>query len=726
MEFSIAHKAKKGESMPTKADELIEWKVDGMDCNNCAASINRFLERKGLEDVYVNFSTKEVRFRLGASGMTLEGVKQGIDKLGYEVVNEDEPAKSRWTLERKLLVSAVFTLPLLLHHLLMVAGLPIPVLDNPWIQLLVCLTPFTIGFLHFGRSALSSLRGGVPNMDVLIFIGSTAAFVYSLIGTLTEEPNYIFYETSATIITLVLLGNWLEQRAVRQTTTAIRDLAGLQPQRARRIMPSGTIVSVDREEIRPGYMLQVNEGDKVPADGLIRSGSGTVDESLLTGESDPVARAEGERVVGGSLLLQGNLQLEVTAIGKDAVLGQMIELVKTAQQDKPSIQRLADRISAVFVPVVLVIALLTLLLGHFAFGLVFQQALMNAIAVLVISCPCAMGLATPTAVMVGVGRLARNGVLVKGGQTLEQFAGIRRMVFDKTGTLTTGAFQLVNLDYHTPDKARVHALIYQLERHSSHPIARSLMKAMESRLNGVDLGELKVEEVKGEGLRATDAEGNRYRIGSSARSGEGGQAQVTLWQNDQALATLSLSDALKPQARPLIQYLGEQGIESYILSGDRQSKTEAVARELGIDRVYAEQKPDQKLRVIEKLSAEAPTAMVGDGINDAASLARASVGVSLSDASEVAIQSAQIVLLNGRLDHLQTAYALSKQTVLTIKQNLFWAFAYNVVAIPIAAVGLLNPMWGALFMAFSDVVVIGNSIRLKFKAIPGVRAHRLS
>lgn len=712
--------------MSAKAGNLIELKVEGMDCNNCAASIHRFLERKGLDDVYVNFSTKEVRFRLGDSGLELDQVKRGIDKLGYQVVREGDSKESWWTLERKLLISAAFALPLLLHHLLMMAGLAIPFLDNPWVQLLVCLPPFIIGFLHFGHSALSSLRGGVPNMDVLIFMGSTAAFVYSLIGTFLKEPDYLFYETSATIIALVLLGNWFEKRAVQQTTSAIRDLAALQPQQARRIMPSGTMVRVACEELRPGYLLQVNEGDKVPADGLIRSGSGLVDESLLTGESEPVSKSAGDRMVGGSLLLQGNARLEVTAIGKDAVLGQMIELVKTAQQDKPPIQRLADRISAVFVPVVLGIALLTLLVGHFAFGVVFQQALMNAIAVLVISCPCAMGLATPTAVMVGVGRLARNGVLVKGGQTLEQFAGIRRMVFDKTGTLTTGAFQLVDLDYHSPDKARVHALIYELERHSSHPIARSLIKAMEGRLNGVDLGELQVEEVKGEGLRATDAEGNRYRIGRSAENRAGQVAEVTLWQNDRPLATLSLADSVKPEARPLIQYLDGQKIETYILSGDRQAKTEAVARELGIAKVYAEQKPDDKLRVIETLSAGQPTAMVGDGINDAASLARASVGVSLSDASEVAIQSAQIVLLNGRLDHLQTAHALSKETVLIIRQNLFWAFAYNIVAIPIAAAGLLNPMWGALFMAFSDVVVIGNSIRLKFKPISGVNARRLS
>ena len=424
---------------------IIELKVAGMTCANCAMSITRFLERKGLQEVQVNFQTEEVRFRQGDKPMALEDVKAGINKLGYTIVEAETPLPF-WTLERKLMVSALFTAPLLGGHLLMALGIPIGLMHNYLFQLLLCLPVFIIGFFHFGRSAWSSLRGGVPNMDVLIFVGSTAAFVYSLIGTILNEHNYIFYETAATIITLVLLGNWFEKRAVQQTTTAIGELTQLQVEKAQRIMPSGTIITINREEIQVGDLLQVNEGDKIPADGVITFGNVTVDESMLTGESVPVEKKIQDSLIGASLVKSGNLQMQVTAAGKDTVLNQMIELVKTAQQDKPNIQRLADKISAIFVPVVLGIALLTFLIGHFGFDFTFQKALMNAIAVLVISCPCAMGLATPTAVMVGVGRLAKNGILIKGGTTVEIFSKIKNIVFDKTGTLTTGAFEIKNIE----------------------------------------------------------------------------------------------------------------------------------------------------------------------------------------------------------------------------------------------------------------------------------------
>ncbi|MCB0585760.1 MAG: cation-translocating P-type ATPase, partial [Phaeodactylibacter sp.] len=626
-----------------------------------------------------------------------------------------------WTLERKLLFSAAFALPLLLHHLLMMGGIHLPVLDNFWWQMAICLVPFVIGFTHFGRSALSSLKGGVPNMDVLIFVGGTAAFVYSFIGTLMGEADYIFYETSATIFTLVLFGNWLEERAVEQTTTAIGELARLQVKKARRVTPSGTIVTLDQKDVRVGDILQVNEGDQVPLDGVITSGEGAVDESMLTGESVPVEKGAGARVIGSSLLISGNFRMEVTATGRNTVLNQMIELVKTAQQDKPDIQRLADRISAIFVPVVLGIALLTLLAGYWGFGLPFQKALMNAIAVLVISCPCAMGLATPTAVMVGVGRLARNGILVKGGQTLEIFSRIKNVVFDKTGTLTTGRFRIKDITYHNGERDWVNAIIYKMEQHSSHPIARSLASEMENRLNGVQAELAEVKEQKGIGIIARDESGNEFRIGSGRILGNhqniAGGNNLYLTRNGKLLASIAIADELKPEAGNVVEYLKGEGVRPAILSGDRRAQTEEVAAALGIERAYAEQLPEQKLKVVEELSREAPTAMVGDGVNDAPALAKATVGVSLSNASQVAIQSAQVILLNGKLEYLKKAWSISRHTVLTIRQNLFWAFAYNIIAIPIAAMGFLNPMWGALFMAFSDVVVIGNSIRLKYKKV---------
>ncbi|HMP24962.1 MAG TPA: cation-translocating P-type ATPase [Saprospiraceae bacterium] len=699
------------------ANQHIELQVEGMDCNNCAMSITRFLERKGLQEVYVNFQTKEVRFRPDEAVLTLEQVKAGIQKLGYTVVEPEQP-QAWWTLERKLLISAVLTAPLLLGHILMSLGLHIGLMHNDWLQFAIALPVFLIGVFHFGKSAWNGLvRTGVANMDVLIFTGSTAAFIYSLIGTLLKEPNYIFYETAATIITLVLLGNWFEHRAVKQTTTAIGELTQLQVEKARRIMASGTIVTINREEIQVGDLLQVNEGDKIPTDGVVISGQAAVDEAMLTGESIPIEKHPGDALIGASLLQSGNLQMRATAVGRDTVLSQMIELVKTAQQDKPDIQRLADRISAIFVPVVLGIALLTLLIGHFGFQLSFQQALMNAIAVLVISCPCAMGLATPTAVMVGVGRLARNGILIKGGQTVEVFANVKNMVFDKTGTLTTGDFHIQGIEYHTPDEALANALIYKLEQHSSHPIAQSLVREMAGRANGVTFDNLQVQEQKGVGIFATDGAGNAYQIKAHQTQSHSGSQHLALLRNEQLLATIEISDTLKPGAAEVIQSLQKSGIQPIILSGDKQTRTAAIADQLGVKLFHAEKLPQEKLRIIESLSQQAPTAMIGDGINDAPALAKATIGVSLSNASQAAIQSAQIVLLNGNLEHLPKALSIARHTVLTIKQNLFWAFSYNIIAIPIAALGFLNPMWGALFMAFSDVVVIGNSIRLRKKRI---------
>lgn len=703
---------------------IIEWKVEGMDCTNCAANINRFLEKKGLENVYVNFQTEEVKFSQPAVEIPLTEIRKGIKQLGYTILGgEEKPAF--WTLERKLIFSAIFTIPLLFQHLFMMAGIEwLSFLDNPWVQLAVCLPVFAVGFLHFGGTSLAALKQGSTHMDVLIFIGSTAAFVYSLIGTFSGEMNYIFYETAATIITLVLLGNWMEKRSVKQTTTAIEDLTKLQVEKANKVMPSGTIVSLEVSDLLPGDVLQVNEGDKIPTDGVIINGSAFIDESMLTGESLPVQKSENAEVIGGSILTDGNIRMAVQKTGKETVLSQMIELVKYAQEDKPDIQRLADRITAIFVPAVLAISILTFLISYFFIGIPFQNALMNSIAVLVISCPCAMGLATPTAVMVGVGKLAKNGILIKGAKTVEVFAGIKNFVFDKTGTLTTGNFKIKNIEYFDENKDLIHSLIYRTEMRSSHPIAKSLVRELEDKERfprkkiGIPLHA--VREIKGQGITAKDSENNVYKIGSSAfvlPNQKNGEHSLYLTKNDQLLAAVDIADEIKSDTKTTIEFLKKEGKNPILLSGDKTEKANSVATELAIEKVYAEKLPAEKLEIIKKLSETAPTAMIGDGINDAPALAKATVGVSLSNASQVAIQSAQVVLLDGKMQRLAKAVQISEATLTTIKQNLFWAFAYNIVAIPIAAMGFLNPMWGALFMAFSDVVVIGNSIRLKTRKI---------
>ncbi|MEO1261401.1 MAG: cation-translocating P-type ATPase [Bacteroidota bacterium] len=696
--------------------KTVELKVDGMDCTGCAANITTFLQKKGLKNVHVNFSTGDVKYVTDENSVPLETVKTGINKLGYTVVGDDR--QPFWTLERRLVVAAVFTLPLFLSHFFMMAGLPF--LDNPWIQLAICLPVYTLGFFYFGGTSLAALKNGTAHMDLLIFIGSTAAFIYSVIGTLQGNPNYIFYETSATIITLVLLGNYMEKRAVKQTTTAIGDLTKLQVERAKKIMPSGAIVDIDTEEILPGDWLRINEGDKIPVDGTVLKGHADIDESMLTGESLPVSKSIDDKVIGGSIISSGNLTIAADTTSNDTVLSQMIELVKSAQVDKPKIQRLADKLSGIFVPVVLAIALLTFLIAFFVFQIPLKNAIMNSIAVLVISCPCAMGLATPTAVMVGVGRLAKNGILIKGGATLEVFSTIKNFVFDKTGTLTTGDFRIKNIHYFVENKDEIDAVILRMEKFSSHPIAKSLVKELEKEsLKKITVKLLGIKEKKGRGVQAKDQDGNVYRIGSKKFTAPNAKQEAALFfsKNEEILAAIEIEDDIKEESSGLIKYLKTTEKTPIILSGDKKDKTVAVAKELVVGKYFYEKLPAEKLAIIEQLNQEAPTAMVGDGINDAPALAKATIGISLSNASQAAMQSAQVILLNGSLNRLIKGLKISAATLKTIKQNLFWAFAYNVIAIPIAALGYLHPMWGVLFMAMSDIVVIGNSIRLKFRKI---------
>jgi Cu+-exporting ATPase len=601
--------------------------------------------------------------------------------------------------------------------------LPFPMLHMPLVQLLLSLPVMYIGATHFGKSAWGSVKLLVPNMDVLIVLGSGSAFIYSLAEMLLHPGNShsdLYFETAATIVTLVLFGNVLEARSVKQTTSAIDELHKIQVRSARRIsIVDGREVFTETplKSILKGDILLVNTGDQIPLDGTILDGEALVDESMITGESVPVEKQKGFAVIGGTLLVNGTLRMQVDKVGEDTVLAGIIRLVKTAQKNKPNIQKLGDRVSAIFVPVVLAIAIITFLISWLMVHLPVHQALMSSIAVLVIACPCAMGLATPTAVMVGIGRAAKNGILIKGGNTVEAFANIKTIVFDKTGTLTTGAFTLQHMQVFGENEALVRQLVYSLEMHSSHPIAKSLVKALEAECKVLPL--MQMQEHKGIGISAKDAVGNTYQLGSyrlAKHLTEQADHSLYLVRNDVLLATLDLMDEVKQQAKETIAALRAWNIRCILLSGDTKAKCDALASALGIDEVHSEQHPDEKLKVISKLASAGPTAMVGDGINDAPALAMATVGVSMGESTQAAIQSAQVILLNGQdLSSLVHAISISRHTLLTIKQNLFWAFFYNCIAIPVAAAGLLNPMIGALAMAFSDVFVIGNSIRLKYK-----------
>ena len=689
-----------------------------MSCVNCAQSIVNFLEESHLDDIHVDFASGKVSFALKDDSPSLDALQKGLSRIGYQVVTKDSKPKY-WTLERKLIVSAILTIPLVLSHFLMMAGVSLGFLGNPYVQFAFALPVIIIGLNHFGKSAIGSLRGGVPNMDVLVFIGGLAATIYSLVGLVLNEPNYIFFETAASIFTLVLFGNYLEHRSVKQTTSALTALQNLVPTKAKKVMPSGAIVQIDTDEIQLGDIIQVNEGDSIACDGKIVDGFGSIDESMITGESLPVEKTTGLKAYGGTILQQGNIQIKAMAVSDNSLLGKIIDLVEKAQNDKPPIQRLADRISAIFVPVVISIALLTFFISWLAFDISATQALINSIAVLVISCPCAMGLATPTAVMVGVGRMAQQGIVIKGGQTVEAIKEIKNIVFDKTGTLTTGQFKIANIDYKGQDKDYIHQIINDLESKSSHPLAMSLLAEIKKLAPKLDALNLDVQEKKGIGIQGTDASGHVFQLGSKRILAQAPKEAHDLYltENGELIATIDLKDDIKKGAKETVQFFQKQGIEVIMLSGDRKEKVEKVAQELGIKSYFAEQLPQEKLDKISELSAQAPTAMVGDGINDAPALAKASLGVSMGQASAVAIESAQVILLNDNLSSLEKAFRIGKTTVKTIRENLFWAFAYNVVAIPIAAMGFLNPMWGAMFMAFSDVVVIGNSLRLKRRKV---------
>ncbi|MBL4656368.1 MAG: cadmium-translocating P-type ATPase [Flavobacteriales bacterium] len=715
----------------SKETEDITLKVAGMTCVNCASTVAKSIEKAGGATVDVNFATGEANFQL-ADPSQLKAVKHEIHNYGYEVAEEiedehghghDHSHEGNSRLEKHFYFTLIFTIPLFSHMFLPFVDF----LQDPIFQLVLCLPVLYIGIVNFGKSAFNALKNGSFHMNVLIFTGSTAAFIYSVVGTIAfwgtpELHNYLFYETAATIITLVLMGNVLEHRSVQQTTTAISELSQIRAQKATKVVGENEeekTIEIDYEDISVGDILVINTGDKVPIDGKIIWGEATLDESMITGESLPVDRGLGETIIGGTILTNGNIKMEATVIGEETILSKIIELVKRAQQNKPEIQKLGDQVSAIFVPSVLVISVGTFFISHFVFGVDPGRAIMSAIAVLVISCPCAMGLATPTAVIAGIGRAAKKGILIKGGGTLEEFAKIEHIVFDKTGTLTTGEFSIKSINPQ-PDYSdhEIKDLLFSLEQHSSHPIAKSIVRELKESAKTVAFAEVKEE--KGIGMRGLTKSGEEIRLGSAKvwADAENDDHSLYLVKSRELIATIDIQDEIKENAREMVSALHKLGIKTIILSGDSDKNCQQVAAEIGIKEVYSEQLPDQKLKKIAELSNIGYTAMVGDGVNDAPALSKATVGISLGNATQVAIESAQIVLLKSKdLTVIHHALQISRHTYLTIKQNLFWAFAYNVVAIPIAAMGMLNPMVGALAMAFSDVIVIGNSIRLKTKRI---------
>lgn len=722
--------------------ENVQWKVEGMDCTTCALNIHKYLEKQGMKNVKVNFATGDVIFDANGT-IPAEKLSAGIHDLGYRVINKEADQKA---VEKKQpflsthLQRFLFCLPFAtIFFIHMIPGVQWHWLMNPWLQLSLTVPVYLVGMSYFGKSAWKSLRRGVPNMNVLIALGATAAFGYSLYGTLTgQAEQYLFYETAVTTITLVFLGNFLEDASIQSTQRELNKLVKSQKVMANMIafddQHQEQIFPVENTQLRVGDLVLIKSGEQVPIDCKILWGDAHVNEAIITGESLPVHKYKKDKLIGGSVLTDGTVKAQVIATGDETVLAGIINMVKKAQGEKPPMQLLADKISSVFVPLVIAIAVVALA-GNWIYFEDFTKALLRSIAILVIACPCAMGLATPAAIAVGLGRAARSGILFRNATSLEMFKNIKQVVFDKTGTLTTGKFQISDFRFQIVNEEEFKRIAFSLEKYSTHPIAKCITDNWKSK---DEIKWNKIEEVKGLGMKATDKDGNEYMAGSykilsSAVNREVNSVikstthdspltiddthNVYIIKNNELVGWIDVQDEIRQEARSVINYLHSKNIKTILLSGDRRAKCEALAAQLGIDTVIAEQTPEQKLLKIEELNAAMPTAMVGDGINDAPALAKATIGISMSEASQIAVQSASVVLMNHGLKKLPLALGLGKHTYITIKENLFWAFAYNIVAIPVAAFGFLTPTFGALVMGLSDVVLAINSVRLFVKKV---------
>ena len=681
----------------------VTLRIEGMTCASCVARIEKALQRvAGVDRVLVNLATEEARIEGAADTAALVGA---VEDAGYEAApKEAAPPREIETSRREALtlgIAVALSLPLVFH----MVGLGLP----GWVQLALA-TP-----VQFWAGARFYRAGWkAANMDRLVALGTTAAYGLSLYELLAGHGGHLYFEAAAVVITLVLLGRWLEARAKRGTTEALRALRALRPETARIERASGeTEVAVETLEV--GDVVVVRPGERIAADGTVLDGTSHVDESLITGESVPVVKRPGDKVIGGSVNGEGRLRVRATALGAQSTLARIIDLVETAQASKPPVQRLADRISAVFVPIVLLVAAATLA-GWLVFGAGPEAAIIAAVSVLVIACPCALGLATPTAVMAASGAAARSGILVQDAAALEQARAVTMVVFDKTGTLTEGypavtATSLGDADF---------ALVAAAQQGSEHPLGKAILAAAKARgLALAPVGDYRA--VPGSGLEASVC-GRHLLVGSRqfiAEAGFAPEGSGTVHAAQTAperryLGAVMLADTLRPSAQEAVRALQQSGIRTFILTGDTEEAARRVAAEAAIDGVRAGLKPAEKAEAIEALRRKGQVvAMVGDGINDAPALAAADLAIAMGSGTDVAIGSAGIVLMRADPRLVPATIALSRSAVRRIRENLFWAFGYNVVGIPLAALGLLSPVVAGAAMAFSSVSVVLNSLRLR-------------
>jgi Cu+-exporting ATPase len=718
-------------------------KIEGMSCASCVGRVERALSAvPGVDKASVNLATEMARVE-SAQPVDIAVLVQAIDKAGYQgipvvpdaVANAQAPMLARGLPGPRdghaVLLAALLSLPLVLPMLMELAGVHW-MLDGRIQFLLATPVQFWLG-ARFYRAGWLAARAGSGNMDLLVALGTSAAYglsVYQLLAGRGAMPH-LYFEASAVVITLVLLGKWLEARAKRQTTSAIRALQVLRPESAR-VRRGAQDIDVPIAEVRVGDVVVVRPGERVAVDGVVTEGASHVDEALITGESLPVARHGGDHVTGGAINGEGLLLVRVTAVGAESTLARIIRLVEDAQAAKAPVQHMVDRVSAVFVPVVLVLAALTLA-GWWLFSGDMEHAIINAVAVLVIACPCALGLATPAAIMAGTGVAARYGILIKDAEALELAHRITTVAFDKTGTLTEGRPSLAALEP-APGvaAARLLQLAAAIQRGSEHALARAVVDAAAKDADSVPLSASDVAALPGRGIAAS-VDGRRMVLGSTrlmqergidlsaleARAGElERQGHTISWLADvddkQLSGLLAFGDRVKPQARAAVQALHALNIHTVLLTGDNQGSADAVGKELGIERVTANMLPADKAAAIAALKHEhACIAMVGDGINDAPALAAADVGIAMSSGTDVAMHAAGITLMRGDPALVAAAISISRRSYSKIRQNLFWAFIYNLVGIPLAAFGLLNPMVAGAAMALSSVSVISNALLLR-------------
>jgi len=728
--------------------EIIQLNIQGMTCASCVAHVEKGIKKTdGIDMATVNLASEKATVSYDPETTDIENIIKSVVDAGYsasvpneEETDEEQKEKSRQLRKLKIhtLVAALLSAPLMAAMFSMIFEIHwLMFLHNPLVQLLLA-TPvqFWIGW-RFYKGAWKSICAGSPGMDVLVAMGTSAAYFFSIFNGFFAEglgldTRGLYFEASAIIITLVLLGKYLESNARGKTSEAIKKLMGLQPKTAR-VERDGNVVEVPLSDVIPGDLVHIKPGDRIPVDGVIITGNTAVDESMITGESMPVEKNIGDKLVSGTINSHGTVLFKAEHVGKDSVLSRIISIVEEAQGSKAPIQKLADKVAAVFVPVVLIIAVVTFLIWWFAAGSI-TGAIVSSVAVLVIACPCALGLATPTAIMVGTGVGAQRGILIKNGEILQSAGKLTAVVLDKTGTITMGKPEMhellpLNGDFSESGIRELLKIAASLEDNSEHPLARAVVRGSEDRNITLD----KVDDfqaVPGKGIEAV-LKGKKYFIGTEkylsekgitpasyheqkAEMENEGNTVVVLSDESDALGLITIADSIKEHSREGVELLKKMGLQVFMITGDNQRTANAIAVKAGIKNVLAEVLPEGKAAEVQKLQSNGQiVAMVGDGVNDAPALATADTGIAMGQGSDIAMESADITLMRGDLREIAAAIQLSRKTMSKIRQNLFWAFFYNSIGIPFSALGFLNPIIAGAAMAFSSVSVVSNSLSLK-------------